>query len=249
MLSSSATALCRRDADGQLTPKVATSPSVGPAAAAECAAAAISAPPMEATTPLECSTSSGRQASQKQLSASAVPWYPRMIGRSESACSQPFREDEFPCEPRLPVGGVAVSPEAHQPSPQDARTPMHTASRSVSGWRYVSGAASYTPAGTDDDDDVVIVRFRDDEAQDEAAMIRRLAEGAFWSTDAPAAEGLHHVRGVWDAVPADTGDLRDDEDCDWEDDSAAYEDSLDSEQLDWLEEQLQARDNPQNFFF
>jgi hypothetical protein len=110
----------------------------------------------------------------------------------------------------------------------------------------------------DDEDDVVIVRFRDDEAQDEEAMIRRLAEGAFWSTDAPAAEGLHHLRDVWDLPTSsqnqraadDAAPVEEDADfSDWEDDSAAYEDSLDSEQLEWLEEQLQARDNPENFFF
>lgn len=134
----------------------------------------------------------------------------------------------------------------------------------------------------DEDDDYVIMRFRDDEALDEDEMIRRLAEGAFWSIEGPAAEGLHHIRELWEApqrprrrrivngIVAEEGaedDMNGDDDqwgqeydgaeedeeddfSDWEDDSRAYEDSEEEEeQLRWMEEQVRARDNPDDFFF
>lgn len=115
------------------------------------------------------------------------------------------------------------------------------------------------PYQTDNEDDTVVYRIqlRDDEALTEEQVIRELVErgdvltdgrNGFWGTDAPYAEALHHVRPYRDDEDGVVGGEEDDF-ADWEDDSDAYTESLDEDQIQWIEEQLRARSNPDDFFF
>ena len=176
--------------------------------------------------------------SSKKLSAEARPWYPTRVS---SVSSQPFQEDEFPSAPFL-----ATMEGLETASPVGSTRSMSTRRRE-----------NTPPYQTDYEDDTVVYRIqlRDDEALTEEQVIRELVDrgdvltdgrNGFWGSDAPYAEGLHHVR----TEHRDGEEGGEEEDfADWEDDSDAYTESLDEDQIQWIEEQLRARSNPDDFFF